>query len=43
MDENRFLKLSIAWLAVTITVYIVVFLMVIPLVTMTMACYTYRW
>ena len=33
MDENKFLKLSCAWLAVALTVYIVVFLMVVPTVT----------
>ncbi len=30
MDENKFLKLSCAWLAVALTAYIVIFLMFVP-------------
>jgi len=33
MDENKFLKLSCAWLAVALTAYIVIFLMFVPLVS----------
>lgn len=44
MDEDKFLKLSCAWLAVALTAYIVIFLMFIPLVSGLIGLFTMnRW